>query len=143
MTAVVSTRCRRCGADLRDRFSRMLGYGPECRKTMTDAQLRAAMARNTPGHIPAERPRPASSQARHNHAEVARATAPVVADKTCPHEDRPASCALCRRDNDPWRAAERIIALIQRQRTAERDAAYEAWKTAHAPEPEQLALEAP
>jgi hypothetical protein len=138
VTAVVSTRCRRCGTDLRDRFSRMLGYGPECRKTMTDAQIRAAMVRNTPGHIPAARP--ASATARRNHAEIARVTAPVVADKQCTHGDRPASCALCRRDNDPWRCAERIIALIQRQRRAERDAAYEAWKAAHAPQPEQLTI---
>lgn len=120
MTAVVSTRCRRCHAELTDRFSRKLGYGPECRKDMTPDQLVAAIRDNQPGVVPAATLRPASATARRNHAEIARVTAPDPAAKLCPHDDRPASCALCRRDNDPWRAAERIITLALRRPMAER-----------------------
>lgn len=115
MTAVISTHCRGCHRELRDRFSRMLGYGPECRKGMTDAQLRAAVARNDPAYTPPAAVRPASAQARRNQAEVQRITAPEPAAKLCAaHSCPPASCALCRRDNDPWRTAERIITLTQR-----------------------------
>lgn len=120
MTAVVSTRCRRCGAELHDRFSRKLGYGPECRKDLSPDQLVAAIRANQPGVVPAATLRPTSTTARRNHAEVQRVTAPVVAAKRCPHEDIPAQCALCRRDNDPARAAERIITLAQRMPRGER-----------------------
>lgn len=140
MTAVVSTRCRwpGCSVELTDKFSRRVGYGSEHWKLLTPQQQEDAIRANQPGYVP--KARSASAEARRNHAEVARVTAPVPAEKLCPHEDRPASCALCRRDNDPWRAAERIIAVVQRQRTAERDAAYEAWKATHQPEPEQLTI---
>ena len=78
MTAVVSTRCRRCGAELRDRFSRMLGYGPCCRKHMNPDQLADALLRNRPGYVPPATPRSASPQARRNRSEVARVTAPLA-----------------------------------------------------------------
>lgn len=138
MSAVVSTRCSRCGAELRDRTSRLIGIGPECRKTMTTAQLRAAMARNTPGHIPTAAPRPASATARRNHTELQRVTAPTPQTKRCVHEDDPRSCALCRRDNDPWRAAERIITERQRltrdeRLDAERAAALRLLRRAYTP----------
>jgi hypothetical protein len=138
VTAVVSTRCSECHAGLTDPLSRRYGIGPDCRKTMTPAELADALRRNQPGYIPAARP--ASLEARRNHAEVARVTAPTPKAKRCVHEAIPASCALCRRDNDPYRAAERIIALVKAQREAEREAAYAAWKAAHAPRPEQLAI---
>ncbi|GAA4626684.1 hypothetical protein GCM10023196_035930 [Actinoallomurus vinaceus] len=54
-------------------------------------------------------------------------------------------CPPClEQQNDPMGAlakgVTRIIERIRAQRTAERDAAYEAWKTAHAPQPEQLEI---
>jgi hypothetical protein len=138
VTAVLSTRCRDCGKDLTDPLSRRYGIGPDCRSTMTPQQLADALRRNQPGYIP--KARPASLEARRNHAEVARATESPTTAKRCVHEAIPASCALCRRDNDPYKAAERIIALVKAQREAERAAAYAAWKAAHAPQPEQLAI---
>ncbi|MGH3376012.1 MAG: DUF6011 domain-containing protein [Actinoallomurus sp.] len=149
MTAVVSTRCHRCGAELRDRTSRVFGIGPECRKTMTDTQLRAAMNRNTPGHTPPAVVRPASPQARHNHAELERVTAPVVAEKRCTHDGIPAQCPLCRREADPWRCAQRIIATVQRlpmdQRIElQRAAARRLWAAyLPTPEPDQLTIGEP
>ena len=128
MTAVISTHCRRpgCGRELTDRFSRMLGYGPECRKTMTDAELRAAIDRNTPGHTPPAAVRPASPQARRNHLEVTRVTAPTPAAKRCAHDGIPATCPLCRHEADPWRCAQRIITLTVRQPMDQRLAAQRA-----------------
>lgn len=141
MTAVVSTRCRRCNAELTDRFSRTLGYGPECRKSMTPDQLADAIRANQPGYVPrAQPPRPASATARRNHAEIERVTAPVVAAKRCVHDGIPGACPLCRRDNDPWRAAERIIALIKAEREEQRARAHAEWLAANQPEPEQLTI---
>ena len=136
MTAVVSTRCRKCRAELRDSFSRKLGYGPECRKSMTSAQLADALRANQPGYIPQAAP-PVSSEARRNQVEVQRVTAPIVAAKRCEHDGIPNQCPLCRRNADPWRCAERIIALVQRKREAERSQAYADWLATRAPQPEQ------
>jgi hypothetical protein len=113
MTAVISIHCRKCGTPLRDRFSRTLGYGPECRKDMTAGQIADAVRANQPGYVPTATP-PVSLEARRNHAEIQRVTAPAPAAKRCVHEDTPATCALCRRDNDPKRITDRIIALVQR-----------------------------
>ena len=134
--------CRECGKPLTDRISKLFGVGPDCRRTMTDTQLQAAMrqtrAEADPGYIPPDRP--ASLRARRNNAQaratVARAQEPAKA--TCVHGGKPGACPMCRRDNDPWRAAERIIAEIQQERCAARDAAWRAWQAAHA---EQLTLE--
>lgn len=133
MTAVVTTRCSRCGADLRDRTSRMFGIGPECRKAMTDADLREAMARNTPGHIPAERP---TSGRAHAVNAAARQAAQPVTDRelcSCGSGAVKGRCPPCRVPVNP--AAElaasvaSTIARIRAERTAARDAQYEAWIT--------------
>jgi hypothetical protein len=133
MTAVLSTRCRRCHTELTDQFSRRLGYGPCCRKGMSTEELADALRANQPGYIP--KARPASTTARRNHAEVERVTAPAPAEKLCEHENRPAACPLCRRNNDPARCAERVIALRQRmpraeRLEAERAAARRMWRSA-------------
>lgn len=135
MTAVVSTRCRKCRAELRDSFSRKLGYGPECRKSMTSSQLADALRANQPGYIPKAAP-VVSAEARRTHGEVQRVTAPVVAAKRCAHDGIPGSCPLCRREADPWRCAERIIALVKAKREAERSRAYADWLATHHPEVE-------
>lgn len=56
--------------------------------------------------IPA--PRPASVQARVNNHN-ARAMADPDAVQLCHHENRVGACGDCRREADPWRAAERIL----------------------------------
>jgi len=119
MTAVISTHCRICRKDLTDPLSRRYGIGLECRKGMTAEQLTDAIRRNQPGYVPKATP-PVSAQANRNHAEVQRVTAPVVAEKLCSHDARPASCPLCRREADPWRCAKRIIALRQQMTRDER-----------------------
>jgi hypothetical protein len=114
MTVVISTRCRwpGCHVELTDRFSRRVGYGSEHWKLLTSEQQEDAIRANQPGYIP--KAAPVSLEARRNHAEVARVTAPDVTAKRCVHDGIPASCALCRRDNDPRRITDRIIALVQR-----------------------------
>lgn len=113
MSAVVSTTCSRCGADLRDRTSRMFGIGPECRKTMTATQLRVTNA-------------------------AARRTAQPVTDRDlCPCDSGAVKgrCPTCRVPANPSdflaEAVARTIAKIRAQRAAERDAAYEAWNASH------------
>jgi Family of unknown function (DUF6011) len=118
MSAVLSTCCSVCGKDLTDPLSRRYGIGPDCRRDLSPAQLADALRANQPGYIP--RARPASATAHRNHAEIERVTANVVADKQCEHGDRPAACPLCRRDNDPARCAERVIAVRQRMPRGER-----------------------
>lgn len=135
MTAVLSTHCRECGKDLTDPLSRRYGIGPDCRAAMTAGQLADAIRRNQPGYIP--RDEPPSPQALANNAR-ALAQADVATCK--PHGGVLGQCAQCRRDNDPAHAADRIIALIQAQREAARDAAYEAWQAAHQPQPDQLTI---
>ena len=136
MSAVVSTRCRKCRAELRDSFSRKLGYGPECRKSMTSGQLADALRANQPGYIPKAKPVRPSPQARHNQAEVQRVTAPVVEAKRCHHDGIAGACPQCRHEADPWHCADRIIRLIQTQREEERSRAYADWLATHAPEQE-------
>lgn len=88
--------------------------GPECRKGMTAAQLRDAMTRaaerDDPFRIPEERP--ASTQARVNNHN-ARAMADPDAVQLCRHENRVGACGDCRREADPWRAAERILREVR------------------------------
>lgn len=124
MTAIVSTRCRRCGAKLTDRFSRTLGYGPECRKAMTPDQLADAVRANQPGYIP--RAAPPTAHARVTNAAARQTTEQARAEPRCTHDGIPGNCPSCRREADPTRAAQRIIALIQRQPMPERLAAQRA-----------------
>jgi hypothetical protein len=142
MTAVVSTRCRRCHAELTDRFSRKLGYGPECRKVMSAGQLADALRANQPGYIP--KAQPASVQARINRAD-ALATADQVVECGCGSGALAGRCPECLAEQrDPMgvlaKRVQRVIERVRAQRTAARDARYEAWLAAHPPEPEQLAL---
>lgn len=136
MTAVVSTRCRRCGAELTDRFSRKLGYGPECRKDLTPAQIADAVRRNQPGYVPrAEPPRPASVQARINRSEALAAVDQVV-ECGCGSGAVAGRCPECLAEQrDPMgvlaKRVQRVIDRIRTERSAERDARYEAWLAAH------------
>lgn len=130
--------CRMCKRPLRDRTSRLFGVGPDCRRGMTDAQLRDALALTKaeadPAYIPPERP--PSPQARHNNATaravIERAVRPETA--TCHHDGIPGRCPQCRAEADPWRAARRIIGEIKAARLAVRDAAYEARHAAPCPD---------
>lgn len=146
MTAVVSTRCRRCGAELTDRFSRKLGYGPECRKDLTPEQIADAVRANQPGYIPrATAPQPASDHARANRADALAAVDQVV-ECGCGSGAQAGRCPECLAEQrDPMgvlaKRVQRVIERIRAQRSAERDARYEAWLAAHPPEPQQLTLE--
>lgn len=106
---VVDPTCVRCGKPLTDPASRAFRIGPECRKGMNAVQLRDAMARaaeaDDPFRIPAERA--PSVQARINNHN-ARAVARPDGVQLCHHENVVGRCADCRREADPWRAAERI-----------------------------------
>ena len=139
MTAVVSTRCRRCHAELTDRFSRKLGYGPECRKDLTSDQLADAIRANQPGYVPrAQPPRPASVQARINRADALSAVDEVV-ECGCGSGALAGRCPECLAEQrDPMgvlaKRVQRVIERVRAQRSAERDARYEAWLAAH---PEQ------
>lgn len=136
MTAVVSTRCRRCGAELTDRFSRKLGYGPECRKDLTPEQIADAVRRNQPGYVPrAEPPRPASVQARINRSEALTAVDQVV-ECDCGSGAVAGRCPECRaEERDPMgvlaKRVQRVIERVRAQRAAVRDARYQAWLAAH------------
>jgi hypothetical protein len=111
---------------------------------MTPEQLVDAIRANQPGYIP--KGVPPSVEARRNHAEIQRVTSPVPKAKRCIHEAIPASCALCRRDNDPYRCAERVITLVQRLPMTERldvqrKATRSLWAAyLPAPEPHQLTI---
>jgi hypothetical protein len=144
MTAVVSTRCRRCHAELRDRFSRTLGYGPECRKLMTPERLADAIRANQPGYVPRAAPRPVSVQARANRADALAAVGEVV-ECGCWSGAAAGRCPECRAEQlEPMKVlairVQRVIERIRAQRSAERDARYAAWLAEHPPEPEQLTI---
>ena len=145
MTAVVSTRCRRCRAELTDRFSRTLGYGPECRKLMTPEELADAIRANQPGYVPrAAVPQPASVQARANRADALAAVEQVV-ECGCGSGALAGRCPECQaEETDPMgvlaKRVQRVIERIRAMRTAERDARYEAWLAEHPPQPEQLTI---
>ena len=145
MTAVISTRCRRCHAELRDPFSRKLGYGPECRKDLTPDQLADAIRRNQPGYVPrAAAPQPVSVQARAHRADALAAVDQVV-ECGCGSGALAGRCPECRaEEREPMKVlairVARVIERVRAQRAAERDARYEAWLAMHPPEPEQLAL---
>lgn len=136
MTAVISTRCRRCHAELTDRFSRMLGYGPECRKDLSPEQIADAIRANQPGHVPrAEVPRPVSVQARATRADALAAVDQVV-ECGCGSGALAGRCPECRAEQtDPMgilaKRVTRVIERVRAQRAAERDARYEAWLAAH------------
>jgi hypothetical protein len=145
VTAIVSTRCRRCGAELSDRFSRKLGYGPECRKDLTPDQIADAVRANQPGYVPrAQPPQPASVQARINRSDALAAVDQVV-ECGCGSGALAGRCPECLAEQrDPMgvlaKRVARVIERVRALRTAERDARFEAWLAAHPPEPEQLAL---
>jgi hypothetical protein len=145
MTAVLSTHCRGCHRELTDRFSRMIGYGPECRKDLTPEQLADAIRANQLGYIPrAQAPRPASVQARADRADALAAVGEVV-ECGCGSGALVGRCPECRLEQtDPMKVlairVQRVIERIREQRTAERDARYEAWRAAHPAEPEQLMI---
>jgi hypothetical protein len=144
MSAVLSTRCSVCRKDLTDPLSRRYGIGPDCRAQMTPEQLADAIRRNQPGYIPKAAP-PVSSQARRNHTEIQRVTAPVVAAKRCRHDGIAGACPRCRHEADPWHCAERIIAIVQAQREEERSRAYADWLARQRPtgtDADQLMLDA-
>lgn len=120
--------CRECGRPLHDRISKLFRVGSDCRKGMTNEQLRAAMAQTraeaAPGYIPPTRP--ASPRAQRTNA-VARAVieqAQQPARATCVHGGMPGACPDCRYEADPANAAARIIREIQTERRTARDAAY-------------------
>jgi hypothetical protein len=142
MSAVRSTRCSICRKDLTDPLSRRYGIGPDCRAEMTPEQLADAIRRNQPGYIPKAAP-PVSAEARRNHAEIGRVTAPVVEAKRCHHDGIAGACPQCRHEADPWHCADRIIGLIKAQREEARSRAYADWlakqRTA---DTEQLLLDA-
>ena len=135
---VVDPTCTECGKPLTDPASRAFRIGPECRKGMTTRQLREAMARaaqaDDPFRIP--EPRPASIQARLNNRN-ARASVEPDAVQLCRHEQVAGRCGACRREADPHRAAERILAEVcsspHTERRAER-ARVLAARYAHIPE---------
>lgn len=144
MTAVVSTRCRRCGAELTDRFSRKLGYGPECRKDLTPEQIADAVRRNQPGYVPrAAAPRPASVQARVNRADALAAVGQVV-ECGCGSGALAGRCPECAAEQrDPMgvlaKRVARVIERVRALRAAERDARYEAWLASHPEQAERAA----
>lgn len=148
MTAVLSTHCRSCHRELTDAFSRKLGYGPECRKDLTPEQLADAIRANQPGYVPrAEAPRPASVQARINRADALAAVDEVV-ECGCGSGARAGRCPECRLEQtDPMKVlairVQRVIERVRAERTAERDARYEAWRAAYPAEPEQLTIYVP
>jgi hypothetical protein len=145
MTVVLSTRCSICGKDLTDRMSRRYGIGPDCRARMTAAELADAIRANQPGYVPrAQPPRPASVQARANRSEALAAVDEVV-ECGCGSGALAGRCPECRAEQtDPMgvlaKRVARVIERIRAERTAERDARYEAWLAEHPPEPEQLAI---
>lgn len=145
MTAIISTRCSECGKDLTDPISRRYGIGPDCRAKLTDAELADALRRNQPGYVPAVRP--ATPTARATNAQARQAAQAPTEEDLCPCGSGSLKnrCPPClEQQNDPMGAlakgVARIIERIRDQRRAERDAAYEAWKAQHAPEPEQLTI---
>jgi hypothetical protein len=129
MSAVLSTHCSVCRKDLTDPLSRRYGIGPDCRAKMTPEQLADAIRRNQPGYIP--KARPVSGQARRNHAEIERVTAPVVAAKRCIHDGIAGACPKCRHEADPWHCADRIIAIVHARREEERSRAYADYLAEH------------
>lgn len=147
MTAVVSTRCRwpGCHIELTDRFSRRVGYGSEHWKLLTPEQQVDAIRSNQPGYVPRTvSPQPASVQARINRAD-ALATVGEVMECGCGSGAQAGRCPECLAEQrDPMgvlaRRVQRVIERIRAQRTAARDARYEAWLAAHPPEPEQLTI---
>jgi hypothetical protein len=136
MITAIIVRCRKCGEELHDPASKARKIGSTCWSRLTRAQklemLALAAAEDKPGYIPPTRP--ASAQARRNHAELQHVVAPLnvypdypgrqqEADQQdpakstilcAPHGGVLGSCALCRRDNDPKLIADRIIAAVQR-----------------------------
>jgi hypothetical protein len=132
---VLRTTCQNpgCGLPLTDRFSRTIGYGPECRKKLTPAELVAAIRANNPATAPIPEQRPASAraqvvndQARRTAAEAAR---PVDCDRHPGH--RKAACPVCRSEDGVQHIADRVIEETRAKRTADRDRAYQQWVAAH------------
>lgn len=116
MNPLSYSHCRKCETALDGRFARMLGYCGPCRDTLTDAELRAAMD----GADPTPPAATVRTAARPAPAPAPQPTTPAPPDEPddgplCqPHGGILGRCALCRRDDDPKRITERIVAVIQR-----------------------------
>lgn len=147
MTIVLHTRCRwpGCGIELTDKFSRRVGYGSEHWTRLTPEQQEDAIRANQPGYLPKAQPPSARAVAVNAQAQQA-AKPPTPADLcSCGSGAVVGRCPPCNRlEREPMAVlAEGVAAIIDRiraQRTAERDAQYEAWQAAHRPEPEQLTI---
>jgi hypothetical protein len=145
MTIVRSTSCSECGKELTDPLSRRYSIGPDCRADMTPEQLADALRRNQPGYVP--KAKPASAKARRTNAAARQAAEPPKEADLCGCGSGAIAgrCPPCNRaERDPMGVladgVARIIDRIRVERTAERDARYEAWQAAHQPEPEQLTI---
>lgn len=132
ITRLAARTCRICGKELTDAVSRRFRVGPDCRKTMTGEQLRAAAALTKaeadPGYIPPTKA--ATAQALHTNAAARQTVAQAEAPKVCePHGGLIDQCPLCRRPTTAAQAAEmladqvaRYIRQVHVQRRAARDA---------------------
>jgi hypothetical protein len=138
--------CRDCGRPLTDGVSRRFGIGPDCRSGMSGEELRTAAAlvkeMAQPGYIPPAKP--VSMEARWTNADARATVEAAAARNVCErHGGLAGACPLCRQEEDPAYGVARVIAEIQAERLAARDAAYTAAKTARVRTlhpPVQLAL---
>lgn len=117
----VDPNCRYCHKPLRGSLSKLRRVGPDCWSKLTAAEkakaLDLAEAERDPFRIPAERA--PSVQARVNNHN-ARAAAQPDGVQLCHHENRAGACPACRRERDPWRAAEMILRAVRAEPFAER-----------------------
>lgn len=133
--------CQRCGKPLRDIASRYRLVGPDCWSRMTATEqaqaLEYAKTTRDPFAIPADRA--PSLQARLNNINARRTIQHPGEGQLCHHEQIVGRCPDCRREQDPWRATERIMAAVLAEslegRRAERIALQTARKTAGIPAP--------
>ena len=121
----VDPTCRICRRPLQDDLARRRRIGPDCWARLTPAEQRRALElaaqERDPHHIPAERA--PSAQTRINNHN-ARATITPGTVQLCHHDAQIGRCGDCRREADPWRAAELIVRHVTaqplQQRRAER-----------------------
>jgi len=129
ITRIQDNRCRLCDRPLTDPASRVFRIGSECRKGMTPAQLRAAIKQAAeeadPGYIPPARPATGEALATNADARTVAEQASAPARNACVHGGMRGACPMCRREEDPTRAAERIITKILAERMTARQAAWD------------------
>lgn len=116
-------RCRTCGRPLTNSTSRRFGIGPCCRSGMSANELADALTRQHPGHIPPER-RPSTTARLNNHHARQAARTPGTQETCARHGGIVGVCPNCREENDPLRAAARIVYDIRRERRILRDAGH-------------------